>query len=233
MSTESILLRIENLHKQYNQPGLESSGPNILNGSNLILNASESVSIIGPSGSGKSTLLNIIAGLDSPTSGCVMFDNQDLFTFNEEELANYRNQEIGLIFQDHHLLPQCNVLENVLMPTLVPGNTNSKHNAKDYAVDLLDKVGLSKRLAYYPSYLSGGERQRVAVVRSLINKPKLILADEPTGALDQNSANELIDLLLDLNQTERISFIMVTHSVDLAKKMKRVEELRYGVLRAI
>lgn len=232
MSEESILLKVENLHKQYSQPDLQRTGPKILNGLNLVLNAGESLSVIGPSGSGKSTLLNIIGGLDSPTSGCVMFDKKDLFTFSEEELAKYRNQKIGLIFQDHHLLPQCTVLENVLMPTLVPGNAQSKEDATDYAVNLLCKVGLSERLSYYPSHLSGGERQRVAVVRSLINKPKLILADEPTGALDLKTANELVDLLLNFNKEEHVSFVMVTHSLELARKINRVEELRDGVLQS-
>ncbi len=233
MSTNPILLNVENLYKHYSHPTSNQKGPEILKGLTLALKQGEAMSVIGPSGSGKSTLLNIIAGLDSPTSGCVTFNKDNISQLNERESARYRNQEIGLIFQDHHLLPQCTVLENVLMPTLAPGNKHSKHDAKDYAVDILGKVGLDQRLTYYPANLSGGERQRVAVVRSLVNRPKLILADEPTGGLDQKSAIELITLLLDLNRSECISLIMVTHSVELAKKMQRVEELRDGRLKVI
>src|SRR5205823_5198899 len=165
----------------------------------------ESLGIIGPSGSGKSTLLNMMGTLDHPSSGQVLLDGRDLSHLDEDELAKVRNEQIGFIFQAHHLLPQCTVLENVLVPTLANKDRALRDGAADRAKRWLEKVGLAARVTHQPGQLSGGERQRVAVVRALINQPKLLLADEPTGALDRASAGNLADLLVTLNQQEGVT----------------------------
>lgn len=196
----------------------------------LEISAGESVAIIGPSGSGKSTLLNIIGTLDKPTSGKVFLDGEDLSAHAEEKLAEIRNRQIGFIFQAHHLLPQCTVLENVLVPTLAAKDKSFRDGAKERGVQLLKRVGLGERLTHRPGQLSGGERQRVAVVRALINRPKLLLADEPTGALDRTSSQQLAQLLTELNREEKVTLILVTHALDLADKMQRKLELKDGKL---
>ena len=192
--------------------------------------AGESVAIIGPSGCGKSTLLNIIGTLDQPTSGSVWLDGQDLSQQNEQQLAAIRNQQIGFIFQSHHLLPQCSVMENVLVPTIAEKKSKTRGGALERAEKLLRRVGLGERLHHRPGQLSGGERQRVAVVRALINQPQLLLADEPTGALDRASAQGLAQLLVELNREEKVTLIVVTHAIDLARQMGRIVELRDGQL---
>ena len=202
----------------------------ILSNLDLTVGAGESVAIVGPSGSGKSTLLNLIGSLDRPTSGRVLLSGQDVTALNEKELAKVRNQRIGFIFQGHHLLPQCTVLENVLVPTLADGSTGANDQALARAKSLLQRVGLGERQNHRPAQLSGGERQRAAVVRALINQPQLLLADEPTGALDQTSAGNLADLLVELNREEKIALIVVTHSPALAARMSRALELRNGRL---
>lgn len=230
-----MLLELTNITKRYDTigapPGTADadtvSAPAVLSDVNLQVAAGESLSIVGPSGSGKSTLLHIIGTLDTPTSGTVMLDGQDITKLDEDALAHVRNTQIGFIFQAHHLLPQCSVLENVLVPTLVTGNAAA---SKDRAKQLLDRVGLSHRLTHRPAQLSGGEQQRVAVVRALINEPKLLLADEPTGALDKSSAENLATLLLELNKEEGVTLIAVTHAMSLADQMGRVMELDGGVL---
>jgi lipoprotein-releasing system ATP-binding protein len=226
------LLRLVNVTKQYEAPGAGAPIA-ILNGVELQLGSSESIAIMGPSGSGKSTLLQIIGTLDRPTSGQVLLSGQDLNQFREMELAQVRNKQIGFVFQFHYLLPQCSVLENVLVPTLASNQRDRSAGAEESeerARRLLDRVGLGHRLAHRPGELSGGERQRVAVVRALINRPQLLLADEPTGSLDHNSAQQLSELLSDLNQEEKVSLILVTHALDLARRMKKVLELRDGRL---
>ena len=184
---------------------------------------------MGPSGSGKTTLLQIIGTLDRPTSGEVLFNGNDLAALSDTELARIRNQEIGFIFQLHHLLPQCTVLENVLVPTLT-GDTMTREPALKRAERLLKRVGLMDRLHHRPGQLSGGERQRVAVVRALINEPRLLLADEPTGALDRTSAENLANLILELNREEGVALLVITHAIDLAQRMERILELRDGRL---
>ena len=196
----------------------------------LEIGRGESVAIVGPSGSGKSTLLNIMGTLDRPSSGQVLLDGQELSRLDDIQLAAVRNRGIGFIFQSHHLLPQCTVLENVLVPTLPTKDAALRNGAAVRARRLLEKVGLGARLTHRPGQLSGGERQRVAVVRALINQPKLLLADEPTGALDRASALNLADLLVQLNREEGVTLIVVTHALDLAKRMERVLELRDGRL---
>jgi len=200
----------------------------VLRDVSLQIAAGEPVAIIGPSGSGKSTLLNIMGALDRPTAGTVRLDGRDLGGLTEKELAAIRNRQIGFIFQLHHLLPQCTVLENVLIPTLT-GRTTGEDSAR--AERLLERVGLKHRLGHRPGQLSGGECQRAAVVRALINRPKLLLADEPTGSLDHAAATNLGRLLLDLNREEGIALVLVTHSLELAGHLPRAMELREGLLR--
>ena len=171
--------------------------------------------IMGPSGSGKSTLLNILGTLEPPTSGTVRLDNRDPFALSDSELADFRNRFIGFVFQDHHLLPQCSVLENVLIPTLV--SKAPREQVKAWALKLLDRVGLLHRLEHRPAELSGGERQRAAVARALIQKPLLVLADEPTGNLDRRNAEKIGELLLELNGEQNTILIVVTHSPELAR----------------
>ena len=202
----------------------------VLSDVSLELARGESLAIIGPSGSGKSTLLNIIGTLDCATSGQVFLDGQDLSRLDELQLATVRNRQIGFIFQSHHLLPQCSVLENVLVPTLASKDASVRNGASARAQKLLERVGLGPRLSHRPGQLSGGERQRVAVVRALINQPKLLLADEPTGALDRASALNLAQLLVELNREENVTLIVVTHALDLAHKMGKVRELCDGKL---
>ena len=202
----------------------------VLRDVSLSVGRGESLAIIGPSGSGKSTLLNIIGTLDRPTSGAVVLDGQSLSALDELALATVRNRQIGFIFQSHHLLPQCTVMENVLVPTLANGDAASSDQAPARAERLLKRVGLEPRTHHRPGQLSGGERQRVAVVRALINQPKLLLADEPTGALDRAAAENLAQLLLGLNREENVTLIVVTHALDLARRMGKVFELRDGTL---
>ena len=201
----------------------------VLRGVNLQIEAGQSAAIVGPSGSGKSTVLNLIGALDRTDSGEVIVDGSDVEKLNEHDLATYRNGTIGFIFQLHHLLPQCTILENVLVPTLAtPKRDNAALAAR--AESLLDSVGLKHRLHHRPGELSGGERQRAAVARALINSPKLLLADEPTGALDRTNAARLTDLLVEVNKTHGVTLVMVTHALDLAARMGRVFELIDGQL---
>lgn len=220
------LLQLEHVALSY--PAVDGAAPPpVLSDVNLQMRAGESLSIIGPSGCGKSTLLNIIGTLDRPSAGSVRLQGEDLSKQSDLQLAAIRNRRIGFIFQSHHLLPQLSVLENVLVPTLLPGGAPG---AADRARRLLDRVGLAHRLSHRPGQLSGGERQRVAVVRALINQPVLLLADEPTGALDRASADNLAQLLVDLNREQSVTLIVVTHAPDLARRMGRVMELIDGRL---
>jgi len=213
-------LQIADVRKEY---PTRSGALKVLDGVSLSLDRGDAVAIMGPSGSGKSTLLHILGTLDSPTSGTVRLDGTSPFGLNERDLAEFRNRRIGFVFQDHHLLPQCSVLENVLIPTLVNRAGNKPELLKS-AKELLDRVGLSDRIDHRPTELSGGERQRVAVARALIQKPLLVLADEPTGNLDRASAGIVGKLLVELNRQERSILVVVTHSQDLAGLfLKRLE----------
>jgi lipoprotein-releasing system ATP-binding protein len=225
---EPLLLQLSGVSKEFT-PAAGAAPLKILSGVNFEVRPGESIAIVGPSGSGKSTLLNLIGSLDRPTAGKVLLDGQDLTALDDRELARVRNQRIGFIFQGHHLLPQCSVLENVLVPTLADGNARN-NDARGRAEALLKRVGLADRMDHRPAQLSGGERQRTAVVRALINQPKLLLADEPTGALDQASAGNLADLLVKLNREEKVALITVTHSPGLAGRMGRALEIRGGQL---
>ena len=217
------VLRAWELGKTYPSPTEELV---VLYGVNLEVSAGESLAITGPSGSGKSTLLHILGALDVPTAGKVDLAGTDPFSLDPRALARFRNQKIGFVFQDHHLLPQCTVLENVLVPTLVSGGVTQEK--EEWGRHLLEKVGLSSRLQHLPSEISGGERQRAAIARALIQRPHVLLCDEPTGNLDAGSARMVTELLLDLHEEMENIWIVVTHAPELASKLKRRAELRNG-----
>jgi lipoprotein-releasing system ATP-binding protein len=219
------LLRIEHVAKQYPTRGEPLV---VLRDVSLQMNRGQNVAILGPSGSGKSTLLSIIGTLEPPSGGCIMLDGQDPLGLDEPALAAFRNRRIGFVFQDHYLLPQCSVLENVLVPTVAAGATRTETIAR--ARMLLDRVGLGDRLEHRPAELSGGERQRAALARALVNAPDLLLADEPTGNLDRTTADLVGRLLLELQQQEQMMLIVVTHSQRLAAMMERQMELNEGRL---
>jgi lipoprotein-releasing system ATP-binding protein len=218
-------LIVEDLTKRYST---RAEPLEVLRGVSCQLNAGENLAILGPSGCGKSTLLQIIGTLDTPTSGRVTLAGTDPFALDEPRLAAFRNHQIGFIFQDHHLLPQCSVLENVLVPTLADGRPSSA--VVERARMLLDRVGLATRLDHRPAELSGGERQRTAIARALVNRPALLLADEPTGNLDRTTAAGVSKLLLELQAAEQTMLIVVTHSLDLAGLLNRRLELNEGHL---
>lgn len=225
-----FLLQIKGLQKKYSETAGETE---VLRGIDLDVPRGRSVAIVGPSGCGKSTLLNILGLLDKPTAGTVSLDGQDYAGLSETAAAKVRNLRIGFVFQMHHLLPQCSVLENVLIPTLAGNTKASQKEMLYYAAELLDRVGLTGRMNYLPGQLSAGQRQRAALVRALINKPALLLADEPTGALDHAAAEQIAKLMVELNQQEKLTLIVVTHSMDLAKKMDRHYELADGLLKTL
>jgi ABC-type lipoprotein export system ATPase subunit len=230
MPTPIPLLKLDALTKSYPSPD-GAAALTILEQINLEVQHGETLAIVGPSGSGKSTLLQIIGTLDKPTSGTVILNGQDLNGLDEGRLAAVRNQQLGFVFQAHYLLPQCTVLENVLVPTLAsPDKASSRSKASQRAEELLKRVGLGHRTGHRPGELSGGERQRVAVVRALINQPRLLLADEPTGALDHASAQQLGQLLVELNREQGVTMIVVTHARELAERMGRIFELKDGRL---
>jgi lipoprotein-releasing system ATP-binding protein len=221
-------LLVEHVAKQYPTRGEPLA---VLRDVSLELSRGQNVAVLGPSGSGKSTLLSIIGALELPSGGRVVLDGQDPATLAEPELAALRNRQIGFVFQDHHLLPQCSALENVLLPTTAARRTPPE--AIQRAHTLLDRVGLGDRLDYRPAELSGGQRQRVALARALINAPLLLLADEPTGNLDRTTATQVGELLLELQRQEQTMLMVVTHSSRLADMMDRRLELDEGVLKEV
>jgi lipoprotein-releasing system ATP-binding protein len=221
-----MTLQVERLTKDYPT----RSGPlPVLRGVDLSLARGEAAAVMGPSGSGKSTLLHIIGTLDRPTGGKVTLDGRDPFALGEPELADFRNRQVGFVFQDHHLLPQCSVLENVLLPTFV-SKTDKPAEVQARARQLLERVGLAGRLDHLPAELSGGERQRVAVARALIHQPLLLLADEPTGNLDRHTAQAVGQLLVELHRQEQTVLVVVTHSPELAGLFSRRLEMADGLL---
>ncbi len=221
-----MILTLENISKSYDPVAMEHR--KVLDGLSLNVKAGDTLSILGPSGIGKSTLLNIIGLLDKPDTGSVILEGKDVSGLNDKELSGIRNTEIGFIFQSHHLLPQFNILENVLIPAIP--QKNNAYGVKELAMELIEKVGLKDHMLHRPGQLSVGQCQRVAVIRALINNPKLVLADEPTGSLDEQNADALSDLLLDLNKEHNVSLIVVTHSASLASKMNTVYHLKEGKL---
>ena len=216
------LLEMSGIFKSYDEQ------TPVLKGADLSVGRGEGVAIVGASGCGKSTLLNIAGTLDRPDAGAVAFDGADVLAMDEKQTALFRNQNIGFVFQLHHLLPQCTVLENVLVPSLVNPTAGG---ARERAEALLERVGLSGRTGHRPGQLSGGERQRVAVVRALINQPRLLLADEPTGALNRAGADAMMELLLELNREENLALVLVTHDERQAARLGRMLKLENGILK--
>jgi len=220
------MLTLENIHKSFTHLG---NVIRILKGIDLVVNAGDSVAIMGASGVGKSTLLNIMGSLDPPTEGAVKFGGRNIYEMGAAALASFRNAEIGFVFQFHHLLPEFNALENAMVPALIA--RYSKKRASEMAKEVLEKVGLNKRLNHRAGELSGGEQQRVAIARALVMRPKLLLADEPTGNLDWSTGQEVADLLLRLNRDENIAMVIATHNERLAKKMSTRMEIVDGLIR--
>jgi lipoprotein-releasing system ATP-binding protein len=217
------VLALEKVHKSFKQNQLDIQ---VLKGVDLVLAKGESLSITGVSGAGKSTLLNIMGALEPPSEGTVRFEDRKVEEMEEAEICRLRNRDIGFVFQFHHLLPEFDALENALMPALIA--RVSKKKAVSMAQEMLTKVGLGKRMIHRIGELSGGEQQRVAIARALIMKPRLLLADEPTGNLDLKTGEAIFDLLLQLNREEGLSMVVVTHNPKLAKKMSRQMELADG-----
>ncbi len=223
-----MLLRLNNVSKGYGVPGSHAFRP-VLKNLSWQTEAGSRICIAGPSGSGKTTLLNLIGALDRPDTGEIMFGDRDISKYTADELAQFRNRLLGFVFQQHLLLPQLTLMENVLLP-LLPAGKSAISEKRSWAEHLLKKTGIWEQRDQKPSQMSGGECQRTAVVRAMINKPSLILADEPTGALDEANATILADMLINLSQEEGITLITVTHSSELAAKMDRVFHLRNGRL---
>ena len=225
-SVDNTIVSCRALYKTYQ--GLEVA---VLNGIDLKVNAGEQVAIVGTSGSGKSTLLHLLGGLDAPSSGDVHILKQNLATMSEAKKGDIRNQSLGFVYQFHHLLPEFTALENVAMPLFI--RRMPREQALTLAAETLTKVGLQHRLEHMPGELSGGERQRAAVARALVTRPQCILADEPTGNLDRYTAHAVFDLLLEMNQTQQLSLVVVTHDLELAKKMQRQYRLVDGLLQPL
>ncbi|MGL4455755.1 MAG: lipoprotein-releasing ABC transporter ATP-binding protein LolD [Plesiomonas sp.] len=219
------LLVCENLVKTYREGGMETD---VLRGVSFTLAKGELVAVVGSSGSGKSTLLHLLGGLDKPTSGRVLFQGKDVYAMSNSEQAKLRNDHIGFVYQFHHLLPDFTALENVAMPLLIAGE--SPKVAQQRAQEMLTAVGLARRVDHRPSEISGGERQRVAIARALVNQPSLVLADEPTGNLDQRTADGIFELLGELNARHGTTFLVVTHDLNLAGRLSRQLEMRDGLL---
>jgi lipoprotein-releasing system ATP-binding protein len=215
MMPEGKMLEILNVSKEYATPR-ESLG--VLENIEITLHAGDAVSIVGPSGSGKSTLLYILGALEPPSKGRVLLSGRNPYEMDERSLAAFRNEKIGFVFQDHHLLPQCSVLENVLIPTLVSKSIDDVHHR---ALSLIEQVGLSSRITHRPHELSGGEKQRVALARALIMNPQLLLCDEPTGNLDHASADAVVSLLFELHEKQNNILVVVTHNMDVAARFGR------------
>ncbi len=229
IARRQTLLKAEGIWKEYTNG--KSVVLQVLRGVDLEIREGEFVVIVGPSGSGKSTLLHILGGLDAPTEGNVMLDGQDISRFSEEELAEFRNRKLGFVFQFHHLLPEFTAIENVCMPALIHGE--KMEQAKVRAGTILKTVGLEGRMLHKPNELSGGEQQRVAVARSLMNRPQLVLADEPSGNLDKENGLKLHDLLADLSANEGHTFVVATHNPDLARRADRILKMADGKLVAV
>jgi lipoprotein-releasing system ATP-binding protein len=224
------MISVQNLCKSYPTPG---ETIRVLEGLDFALATGETAAIVGPSGCGKSTLLNLLGALDRPSSGSIAIDGRDISTFSEDQAAAFRNHSLGFVFQQQHLLPQLSVLENVLVPRLAGDWQEPATDTHTRALQLLESVGLSARLQHLPWQLSGGEKLRTALARALINQPKLILADEPTGSLDPASTDTVADLLLALNRDHAVTLLVVTHNVGLARRMGKRFQLQHGKLREV
>ena len=228
MNRAEFILQVKELYKHF---GSGKRRVDVLRGIDLTLEGQESVAVVGASGVGKSTLLHILGTLERPSDGEVTYGGVNVFDFHEQQLAAYRNRTIGFVFQFHHLLSEFTALENCMLPALI-GRKNKKES-KERAELILDLVGLSHRLQHRVGELSGGEQQRVAVARALVLKPKVLLADEPTGNLDTNSSRNIHELLLSLNQEQNVSLVVVTHNMELAGMMQRQLQMKDGLLNEI
>jgi putative ABC transport system ATP-binding protein len=217
------MIRLENIEKVYRTDTVETLA---INGINLHIQKGEFLSIMGPSGCGKSTLLNLMGLLDEPSRGQIKIDNQDISKFTDKQMANFRNEKLGFIFQSYHLINDLQVLDNVELPLLY--RDSSAQSRKKLASAALEKVGLSNRIKHFPTQLSGGQRQRVAIARAIVGEPKIILADEPTGNLDSAMGNEIMDILINLNKNEGTTIVMVTHDENMANKTHRLMRLFDG-----
>ena len=224
-----MLAELQQVTKYYDNPGSDQNS-RVLHEISLQVAENDKIAIVGPSGSGKSTLLNILGTLDSPSAGKLMINGKLVENIQENKVAEIRNTFLGFVFQMHYLLPQLTLLENVLMPLLARKDKMAYAAARQRALQLIDRVGLSQHRDKFPAQLSGGECQRTAVVRALINSPRLLLADEPTGSLDAENASQLADLLIDLNKEQGVAMVIVTHSIDLAARMDKVYRLHEGRL---
>ncbi len=223
------MLELKNISKSFGTPG-QTNFRQVLRELNFQMDEGESVAILGPSGSGKTTLLNIIGSLDFPDSGEFLFKKRDVRSFNSHELDKFRNLEIGFVFQFHHLFPQCSLLENILIPSILIKDKSEKKKIYSRAEILLKRVGIWDHKDKLPGNMSGGECQRAAVVRAMINSPSLLLADEPSGALDSKNAGNIAELLIDLNKNDGLSLLVVTHSLELAGRMQKTYQLVDGKL---
>lgn len=218
-----------NVHKVYTDDSDKEL--QVLKGVSFKIEQGSFVALVGPSGAGKSTLLHILGGLDCPSQGSVVFEGQELYKLTDSELSRIRNSQIGFVFQFYHLLSEFTVLENVLMPVSISGaNKAQMVEARQKALVLLDRAGLKERLAHFPNQLSGGEKQRVAIVRALMNEPKLLLCDEPTGNLDSGSSAEIIDLIKSIHLRNKTTILLVTHNEELASKAERRYHLKDGIM---
>lgn len=226
--SSSIVLRAQHLNRSYQQGGLSVD---VLSNVNLELAAGERIAIVGSSGSGKSTLLHLLGGLDTPSSGSVSVGGQNFANLSQSKRGKLRNRQVGIVYQFHHLLPEFSAVENVSMPMLIRGESVSR--SADAASELLVRVGLGERLSHKPSELSGGERQRAAIARALINRPKVVLADEPTGNLDEGTTDRVYELILELSQELGTGFLVVTHDTRLAARMGRTLRLSGGELQPV
>ncbi|MEJ7557715.1 MAG: ABC transporter ATP-binding protein [Pedobacter sp.] len=217
------MIRLQNIEKVYRTDTVETLA---INGISLDIARGEFLSIMGPSGCGKSTLLNIIGLLDEPSKGLIRIDDQDTSSFGDQQMAKFRNQKLGFIFQSYHLINDLQVLDNVELPLLY--RDSSAKERRELATEALEKVGLSNRLKHFPNQLSGGQRQRVAIARAIVGRPQIILADEPTGNLDSVMGNEVMDILISLNKKEGTTIVMVTHDEQMAHKTDRLVRLFDG-----
>jgi lipoprotein-releasing system ATP-binding protein len=227
MIEHNSVLRCSDIKKHFKTES-ETGVLEILRGVDFSLRKSEIAAIVGSSGSGKSTLLHILGGLDKPTEGEIFWDEESIYTFKTDQLADLRNQKVGFVFQFHHLLPEFTAVENVLMPAYIKGDDFKK--AQQRAESLLERFGLSERLNHRPTQLSGGEQQRVSMARALMNKPKIILADEPTGNLDEKNTENILSLLFELRRTDEVSIVLITHEKDIANRCDSVYSLQKGLL---
>ena len=215
------MIRISGLNKSLHGGGHQVD---IINGIDLTVPDGQFIVVTGPSGSGKTTLLSLMAGLDAPTSGTILIDDQDITKLNEDELAELRGERFGFIFQNFHLIPTLTALENVALSAELGGTSNSHKKS----VDLLGVVGLAERMHHYPAQLSGGEQQRLCLARAFVNEPDIVLADEPTGNLDSKNSNRVLDLMMELHQTRKATVVLVTHEPDIAGKSQRILTMADG-----